>query len=118
MKKLFITSLITLAIGQTNGAFASEGQEKLYTGQAKGLIGNIRIEAGFGENKIVSVKVLEHSETPTVGGEALKKLAVSSIGREISEIDTVAGATNTSNGFRLALEEALNNKKIKHSNSL
>lgn len=104
MKKSLVISLLTLAIG----TFASEGKENLYNGQAKGAGGDIKIAADFDENKIVSVEVLEHSETPAVGGEALKKLVASSIGREISEIDTVAGATYTSNGFKLALEDALN----------
>ena len=49
------------------GVFASEGKANLYSGQGKGLIGDIKIAADFDGNKVSTVKVLEHLETPGVG---------------------------------------------------
>ncbi|ADO84601.1 FMN-binding protein [Ilyobacter polytropus] len=108
MKKLLIISLMTLTIGIV--ASANSGKENIYNGKAKGFKGNIKIAADFEKNKIASLNILEHSETPDIGGKALEKLAVSSIGKEISEIDTVVGATYTSKGLKLALENALTSK--------
>lgn len=110
MKKLTVTILTALALGNSIGILAVQGKTEYYQGQSKGIHGDIKIAASFEEEKISSLKILEHSETPAVGGEALKKLSASTVGKEISEIDTVAGATVTSKGFKLALEDALNNK--------
>ncbi len=112
MKKQFLATLGALVVGLSIGTIAGEDKGTLYNGQAKGLIGNIKIAADFDGSKVASVRVLEHSETPALGGEALKKLAISSIGKELSEVDSIAGATYTSNGFKEALETAFNTKKI------
>lgn len=112
MKKLSTKILAAVAVGVVIGALAIQNKATLYSGQAKGMLGDIKVAADFNGDKIVSVKVLEHSETPSLGGEALKNLSESSIGREVSEIDTVAGATYSSDGFKNAVEDALNNKNM------
>lgn len=110
MKKNLITILIALVIGQTISIFAVKGKVNFFSGQAKGFVSDIKLAADFDGNKVIAVKVLEHSETPIPGGEALKKLSVSSIGKDLSQIDSIAGATYSSKGFKAALESALNNK--------
>ena len=63
-----------------------------------------------GEGKIVGTKMVSSSETPSIGGKAADVFAKNVIGKDInnvSEVDTVAGATKTTEAYRTALKDAL-----------
>ena len=81
-----------------------------YTGIGKGIHGDIKVEVEVDDTKILSVKVLEHSETPGVSDPAIAKVPQEIVDGQTVAVDIVSGATYTSNGIiegtKAALTEA------------
>ena len=80
-----------------------------YTKVVKGFFDGLKVEVIVSEDKIESVKVLEYNETAP-GWPALTKIPEAILAAQTIGVDTVAGATRTSEGIiegvRQALEEA------------
>lgn len=82
-----------------------------FEGQGKGYSKDkdIKISVTIAEDgSIYEIKVLEADETKEVGGKALDELVKKALENNGEKIDTVSGATRTTEGFREALSEALN----------
>lgn len=97
----------------TNNANKEGGssiKDGTYTTTATGNNGEVKVETTFSEGKIISVEVSEHSETAGVADNALTRIPQSIVEKNAVNIDTVTGATNTSNAIldavKLAIEEA------------
>ena len=58
------------------------------------------------DGRIASVRVIESNETPGIGTKALENLPDEAV-RNNGKVDTVSGATVTSDAFRAALQDAL-----------
>lgn len=80
-----------------------------YTGEANGLSGPIKVEVTVDENKILEVKVLEHNESPGISDNAIKNIPDSIVKYQSLNVDTVSGATYSSNGILDAVKNALVN---------
>lgn len=78
-----------------------------YTATGKGNNGDIKIEVTVSDSKIEDIKVTESSETPGLGDVALESMIESIISTQSLGVDTVTGATNSSNGLIEALEACL-----------
>ncbi|KPU42331.1 urocanate reductase precursor [Oxobacter pfennigii] len=78
-----------------------------YTGEGEGIHGNIQVEVTVDENKITAVKIIKHDETPGVSDAAIKKIPEDIVKYQSIAIDTVAGATVSSNGIIAAVTQAL-----------
>lgn len=78
-----------------------------YEAAAKGFGGDIKIAVTVDAEKITNIEVLENSETENIGGAALPTLVQEVLDKQSVAIDTVSGATVTSNGFIEALKDAL-----------
>lgn len=83
-----------------------ETAEGEYLGKADGLGGTLVVKVKMDGSKMAAIEVLEQSETPNVGGEALKKLPQMVIDAQSVDIDAVSGATVTSKAFFAAVSEA------------
>ena len=77
-----------------------------YEVSADGFAGKIVLDVTIGEAGVTAVEVKEHSETPGIGEAALPTLAEAAASTGAFEVDSVAGATFTSNGFNAALAAA------------
>ena len=78
-----------------------------YSATGKGNNGDIKIEVTVSDSKIESINVTESSETPGLGDVALDSMIESILSTQSLGIDTVTGATNSSNGLIEALEACL-----------
>ncbi len=81
-----------------------------FEGKGKGYSKDkdIKISVTVAEDgSIYEIKVLEAEETKEVGGKALDELVKKALETNGEKIDTVSGATRTTEGFRDALNEAL-----------
>lgn len=78
-----------------------------YTATGKGNNGDIKIEVTVSDSKIEDIKVTESSETPGLGDVALDSMIESILSTQSIGVDTVTGATNSSNGLLEALEACL-----------
>jgi len=78
-----------------------------YTGVGKGNNGDIKVEVEVDEESIVSINVLEHNETKGVSDAAFDEIPGSVIEGQTLAVDTVSGATHSSEGLIAAITEAL-----------
>ena len=78
------------------------------TGYAPGMIIMCGVRA---DGTVSGSKLIASSETPSIGGVAASSLANLTVGKNVSDIDTVdtvSNATKTSTAYRSAVKDALN----------
>ena len=104
---LFIGLLLVSALVWSMSTNVVAMQDGLYAGVAQGFGGDLVVDVTIADGKISEVAVRPHQETPMVAGPAIEKLTASVVDAQSAEIDTVSGATVTSNAFIAAVEQAL-----------
>ena len=75
-----------------------------YTASAAGYAGDVMVEVEFDSEKILSVTILEHNETPTVADKAIEEIPDQIVEQQTSEVDVVTSATLTSEAIKTAVE--------------
>lgn len=68
----------------------------VYTAAAKGNNGDVSVEVEVSADEIVSVRIVEHVETPGISDKAISDLPGAIVAAQGLGIDTVSGATVTS----------------------
>ena len=107
-----LVSLLVAAVmllGMMSVVSAEGMKPGIYTKTVKGMYEGLTVEVTVTEEKIETVKVTEHVETAP-GWPALEKIPTAIVENQTVGVDTLAGATRTSEGIiegvRQALEEA------------
>ena len=101
MRKIIALALCAMML-LTVPAMAEE-----LTGQAKGFGGIVTVTVVKEGNDIISVTAEAPNDTPAIAGPAIEKLTAAIVAADSAEVDTVAGATRTSNGVKNAVKNAL-----------
>lgn len=78
-----------------------------YTAAKDGKNGPITVEVEFNENSIVSVTVGEHTETEGLADPAIERIPEAIVSGQTLNVDSVSGATLTSNAILEAVEECV-----------
>ena len=78
-----------------------------YTGTAAGKNGDVKVEVTFSANAIDSVKVVEHSETAGISDGAIENIPAAIVENQSLAVDTVSGATITSEAILNAVADAV-----------
>lgn len=78
-----------------------------YTASAKAHNGDLKAEVELSDTSIVSVKVVEHVETPGIGDTAIERISEEIIQGQTLAVDVMAGATFTSNALLAAVEDCI-----------
>ena len=78
-----------------------------YTGSAEGRNGAVTVEVAVDAEKILSVTVKEHSETPGISDPAFEKLPAAIVDAQGLGVDAVAGCTISSEAILEAAADAL-----------
>lgn len=78
-----------------------------YTGIGKGRNGDIEVSVKLTADKIQSVEITKHDETKGISDAAIKDIPASIVKAQSVNVDTVSGATLTSNGIIEAVKDAL-----------
>ena len=115
MKKLIcllLASLLCLAgCSTTPKAPVSDGEALFkagtYTGTGDGRNGPITVEVTFTVAAIESITVKEHTETAGICDPAIEKIPGAVVESQSLGVDTVAGATLTSDGILKAIEDCV-----------
>lgn len=81
--------------------------DNVYEGVGQGYNGEIILEVTIAGGSIVNIEIVDSSETDSIGGAAYAELTARALEAQDSNIDTVSGATKTTQGFCEALENAL-----------
>ena len=77
------------------------------TGTAAGKNGDVKVEVTFSANAIDSVKVVEHSETAGISDGAIENIPAAIVENQSLAVDTVSGATITSDAILNAVADAV-----------
>lgn len=91
---------------QASEAPASAGERRVVTGSANGRH-PIVVKVALDGNTIESIQVVKQFETELIAGTALSRIPEMIVKNQSLDVDAVAGATMTSFGVRLAVENAL-----------
>lgn len=79
-------------------------------GVGKGIGGDVVVQVKLDGDKIVSVEVISHHETAGVSDKAISDIPAAIVAANSVEVDSVSGATVTSNAIKSAVADALANK--------
>ena len=102
----FLASMLLL--GSIGGAAMAEGMTPgTYEAAAQGFHGDVKLSVTVDAEKITAIDILEHSETEGIGAAALPKLVEAVLANQTIGVDSVAGATVTSEAFKAAMTDAL-----------
>ncbi len=87
-------------------------RDKFYRGESWGLRGPVVVDVKFADGKIDEIKIVRHSDSVSVGRQAMLKMAgklkqVNGSGGNIGNIDAISGATYSSLALREAVIDAL-----------
>lgn len=97
MKKLLLALVLVSAT-----VFGAETKE----GTGLGYADDIKVEVTLDGGKMTAIKVLENSDTAAIANPAIEKLTKAVLEAQSSEVDVIAGATYTSEGFLEAVNTA------------
>lgn len=105
MKKLAALCLALLMVLGTVSAMAMTAGA--YEASAQGFHGDVKLMVTVDAEKITAIEVMEQSETEGIGTVALPKLVDAVLQSQTIGVDSVAGATVTSEAFKAAMKAAL-----------
>lgn len=107
-KKISAFLAFMLLLGSIGGAAMAEDMTPgTYEAAAQGFHGDVKLSVTVDAEKIAAIDILEHSETEGIGAAALPKLVEAVLANQTIGVDSVAGATVTSEAFKAAMTDAL-----------
>lgn len=86
-----------------------------YQGIGTGFHGTVKVAVTIKNNKIKSIKILEHHDDAAYFNRASGQLLPLIVKRQTTNVDTVSGATYSSNGIIKAVRNALSKAAVKSS---
>jgi uncharacterized protein with FMN-binding domain len=96
---------------ETEAAAGFETADNQYIGTGTGMDGDVTVRVTVDDGVISDVEVLDQNETPGIGSNAIDELPSKFIGLssadEIDAVDSVSGATVTSDALKEAVKAAL-----------
>jgi uncharacterized protein with FMN-binding domain len=116
MKKISLFMILLLMIisfyacGTTESAGSSGTQLFLpgtYEGNGDGYFGLVNVAVTVTENAITGIEILSHVDTDGIGTIVFEELTQTIIYTNSSDVDVIAGATGSSEGFIAAVNDAL-----------
>lgn len=117
MKKLSLLFLVLLMCYGCSTPKEETSEKKTvykdgtYTTTATGYGGNFEIETMIKDDKIQDIVVKEHNETPSIGGVALEQMIDKMKNENSYDVDTISGATKSSQGIKDAVAQAFEKAK-------
>ena len=116
MKKVLLLLTVFMLVGCQGNKQVEETnmyQDGTYNATVNGYGGDFDMTVTIQDGKVLDVVVGENNETPSIGGVAIEQLINQMKEKQDGTIDTVAGATKTSQGMINAYEEILSKAKNK-----
>lgn len=85
--------------------------ENQYLGEGKGMGGSVKVVVTMEADKIVAVEVVEHNETAGLSDPAIANIPQAIVDAQSVDVDSVSGATLTSNAIKAAVADVLSQIK-------
>lgn len=92
----------------TNAQLSGNYKDGTYTGVGRGYRPNLQVSVTIKSSKITNIEVISNNETPRFSRIPISQIPELIINSQSTNVDTVSGATRTSNGIIAAVEDALN----------
>jgi uncharacterized protein with FMN-binding domain len=89
------------------GPAAETGTDGVYEGIGRGYRGTIRVRLRMEAGAVTEITIVESGEDRAVGGTAMEELLDLVLMYNSTDLDAVSGATESSQGFLAAVENAL-----------
>lgn len=115
MKKALLGAIISFALFLTACGGSSKGynfKAGTYEGSGTGKNGSIKVSVEVTNDSIKKVDILEQNETPSIAKDALEKIPQNIVKEQSLAIDTISGATITSQGILDAVKDALSSSGV------
>jgi uncharacterized protein with FMN-binding domain len=90
--------------GSPNAAVAADD---LYEGTGQGWRGPVLVRVRFAAGNVEEITIIDHGDDQFVGGAAMEELLEQILAYNTADLDAVSGATESSNGFLEAVEDAM-----------
>ena len=103
----FLVLLLLINIGTGIIAQAASANAQTLTASAPGKVGDVTVQVKADEKKIYEITVTEHNETEGIGTMAVDQLPGKIVEAQSLTVDSVSGATVTSDAIRNAVALAL-----------
>ncbi|UWG96290.1 FMN-binding protein [Dehalobacter sp. DCM] len=109
IKKIVIFSMCFVLIFAIAGCGSKTNTYKpgSYTASGQGKNGPVKVQVTFSEKEITAIEILEHSETPSLGADALPLIVEDIKANQSLAVDAVTGATYSSNAVLAAVEDCV-----------
>ena len=104
MRKALSLMLTALLLPVLTGCTARAEQR---TGEAEGYGGPLKVRVTMNGEDVTKVEITEHSETPGVGTRAIEALPAAIEEADSIDVDSVSGATVTSQAIKQAVGQAM-----------
>ena len=99
---MFLILILAASLG-----LAEKYTAGVYSAEANGNNGPVTVSVTVTDDEITAVEVTAHSETPGICDVAMERLPKAIVDGQTLAVDTVSGATNSSNAILQAAEAAL-----------
>jgi len=111
MLRLFIISLLAgfliFAGCASQGGGAVKGKSGTATASAQGFGGEAKVTVTMENGRIVKAEAAGPAETEAIGGRAIMMLPGMMVAKNTVEVDSISGASMTSEGIRQAARKAV-----------
>ena len=104
---LILVLIATTLVGCGGGASYKDGT---YTGDAEGMA-PLKVSVEVAGGKITKVEVVEHTETEGISDPAIEQIPALIVEKNSTDVDSVSGATITSDAIKAAVASALEGAK-------
>ncbi len=108
MKKM-LSFLLVLAmlLSMTSISFADTMKDGTFTSTVQAMHGKLTLETTVASNKVTDIKVVDETETPGVTAPVYNEMIPNIIEKQSIAVDTITGATITSNAVMNAVADCL-----------
>lgn len=115
MKKALLGAIVSFSLFLTACGGSSKGysfKAGTYEGIGTGKNGSIKVSVEVSNDSIKKIDILEQNETPSIAKDALEKIPQNIVKEQSLAIDTISGATITSQGILDAVKDALSSSGV------
>ena len=101
------SAMLIMSVPISVNAEETQYADGTFEGSGKGHVDTIVLDVTIANGKIVDIKTKQHNETPEYWEMAVPDMYNNIINKGDTAVDTISGATDSSNGIKDAVNQAL-----------
>ena len=113
-RQLSLICILSMTLSML-GCYQKTNSSTTYSATSQGIGGNITIDVTLQDNQIKDIQITSENESAGVGDEALTIMKERVLSNQSINVDTVSGATVSSNAFLLALKDVLKQANLENA---